>query len=70
MQKYIEKLVACYLAKDNLKMVQDDAKTLFDVYQQSLLKIESIETFLKHLELKDQAVEEFGSIEQYVASHF
>lgn len=67
---YLERLTNDYLIKDNIKDVSDDCKCLFDIYKDKLLKIDSVEVFLDQLGLLVDVEAEFGSVYQFVASHF
>ena len=67
---YHEQLVRDYLTKDNLVNVTTDSDLFFKAYDEKLLRIESIEGFLKTLKLNDKIKEEFTTIEKFIFSHF
>lgn len=50
---YLQKLTEAYLIKENIEEVANDCQTLFEVYKDKLLKLESIEAYLEQLNLKD-----------------
>lgn len=60
---YLQQLTDSYLVKGNIKDVADDCQSLFEVYKDRLLKLDSIEAFLEHLCLKEDVVAEFGSVQ-------
>jgi len=40
------------------------------LYSEKILKMKSVEGFLKLLSLQEEVTKEFGTIEKFVASHF
>ena len=69
LDEYLRQLCSDYLCKDNLKLVQDDSTFFFKKFTE-LQKIQSIEGFIIQLGLKEEVIQEFGSVEKFVLSHF
>ncbi len=47
-----------------------DSDDMFKEYKDRMLKIASVEEFLQELGMLDKIIQEHGTVEQYVLSHF
>lgn len=59
-----------YLAKGNLMEVIEDTNIFFKAYNERFTKVESVETFLSTLGLRESITADFLSIEKFIVSHF
>lgn len=66
----MKKLNVELLGKGNLQEVIGECDEVFREYKDRMLKLGSVEEFIQEMGMMENVIKDYGSVEQYVLSHF